>query len=202
MKTVSTLTQEYVLAPQNVKDVYLYHLLLHLDDLEIGSAIVFCATCSSCRFLSATLQHLGIEIATLHSDLHQRKRITNLEAFRSKQATILVATDLASRGLDIPGVDLVINFELPHLPRDYVHRVGRTARAGRKGRAISFVGQKDIDLVHAVEGMIGTRLVEYKMNEEAVLKSLRRVFVAKKAASLQIKREEKEQKDRSKVLNA
>ena len=167
MQTVSTLQQEYLFIPQNVKGVYLYHLLQQLEDLGLGSVIIFGGSCASCRLLGYTLQHLGFEIVMLHSEIKQQRRLMHLEQFKSRQVPILVATDLASRGLDIPCVDLVINFDLPHLPRDYVHRVGRTARAGRTGRAISFVSQYDVELLHAIEKLIGTQLQEFTMDEAA-----------------------------------
>ena len=200
MKTVPSLHQEYLLVPHNVKHVYLYHLLEELATSGIGSVMIFTSTCTSCRLLGATLQQLGCDVVLLHSDIRQRRRLLNLHQFKSRQVSTLVATDLASRGLDIPSVDMVINFDLPHLPRDYVHRVGRTARAGRSGRAMSFVSQYDVELLHRIEDLIGAQLKAFEMHEEAVLKRMRRVFVAKKAAALQIKREEKEERDRQKAM--
>lgn len=197
MQTVSTLKQEYIFAPHPVKNVYLYHLL---ESLSIGSVIIFTSSCSACRLLGCTLQHLDCPIVMLHSDLRQQQRLHNLEDFKSRRVSILVATDLASRGLDIPGVDMVINFDLPHLPRDYVHRVGRTARAGRSGHAISFVTQYDVELLHGIEALIRVEMTKFEIKEAAVLKHMRRVFVAKKAATLQIKREEKDQADRDKAI--
>ena len=76
--------------------------------------------------------------------MSQTKRLGSLARFRQRDANILVATDVASRGLDIPSVDLVINFDLPMSPKDYIHRVGRTARAGKAGRAVSLISQYEI----------------------------------------------------------
>lgn len=91
------------------------------------------------------LRKLGFHAVTINGQMTQNKRLGSLARFKAKDANILVATDVASRGLDIPEVDLVINFDLPMNPKDYVHRVGRTARAGRAGRALTFVSQYDIE---------------------------------------------------------
>ena len=90
------------------------------------------------------LRKLGHRAATINGQMSQNKRLGSLARFKSKDANILVATDVASRGLDIPEVDLVINYELPDNPKDYIHRVGRTARAGRAGRSLSIITQYDV----------------------------------------------------------
>lgn len=123
----------------------------------------------------------------------QKQRLAALNAFKSEMVPLLLATDVASRGLDIPTVDLVINYDLPVLARDYVHRVGRTARAGRSGWSVSFVTQYDVELVHAIEGLIGHELQAYDMPEEDVLKAITRVYAAKRAAMLALIDEESKQ---------
>jgi ATP-dependent RNA helicase DDX47/RRP3 len=82
--------------------------------------------------------------------MSQAKRLGSLARFRQRDANVLVATDVASRGLDIPSVDLVINYDLPLNPKDYIHRVGRTARAGKGGRSISFITQYDVEEVQKI----------------------------------------------------
>lgn len=99
----------------------------------------------------------------------QNKRLSSLARFKSRDANILVATDVASRGLDIPEVDLVINYDLPLNPKDYIHRVGRTARAGRAGRSLSIITQYDIELVQRIEHLIEKKLTEYYTNQDQVL---------------------------------
>ena len=84
----------------------------------------------------------------------------------------MLATDLASRGLDIPNVDLVINYNVPRVPDIYIHRIGRTARAGRKGESISFITQYDVELVLAIEEVIKEKLVEYPIDKELVIEDL------------------------------
>ena len=97
---------------------------------------------------------------------------------------MLLATDVASRGLDIPTVDLVVNYDVPRAPRDYVHRVGRTARAGRGGRAVTLVTQHDVSLVQRVEALIGHTLEDAKLDEKAALKWLNRGYKARRAAAM------------------
>lgn len=126
-----------------------------------SSIIIFVESCHKCHEISEVLKALDIECVALHSMLPQSSRLASLGKFKSMSEKILVATDVASRGLDIPTVDLVINFDLPRVCSDYVHRVGRTARAGRGGQSISFVTQYDIELLHGVEEHIGTKMDLY-----------------------------------------
>ena len=123
-----------------------------------SSTIVFCNRTSTADYLHRLLRLLGHRVTSLHSRLPQRQRIDNLYVSRAAAARILVATDVAARGLDIPAVALVVNYDVPRDPDDYIHRVGRTARAGRSGDAITFVGQRDVELVLAVEGRVGRPL--------------------------------------------
>jgi len=102
------------------------------------------------------LKELEIPAVALHSQLSQMDRIKALGRFKSRYVQVLVATDVASRGLDIPWVEAVINFDVPTAAADYVHRVGRTARAGKSGLALTLVTQYDIELVHTIESTIGT----------------------------------------------
>lgn len=90
------------------------------------------------------LRKLGYKAVTVNGQMSQNKRLSSLARFKTKDVNILVATDVASRGLDIPEVDLVINYDLPLNPKDYIHRVGRTARAGRAGRSLSIITQYDV----------------------------------------------------------
>jgi ATP-independent RNA helicase DbpA len=94
----------------------------------------------------------------LHGGLEQKERDFVMAKFRNHSIRVLVATDVAARGLDIEGLDLVVNFELPFQPEIYVHRIGRTGRAGKPGTAVSLVGPQDRDKVKAIEAVIGSRL--------------------------------------------
>jgi ATP-dependent RNA helicase DDX49/DBP8 len=128
------------------------------DGGKARSAIVFVSTCQRCALVSEVLSQVGVNNVALHSLLSQNRRLAALAKFKSHHVRVCVATDLASRGLDIPTVDLVINAELPRNPISYVHRIGRTARAGRRGRAINLVSENDVSLVHAAESTTGKKM--------------------------------------------
>lgn len=110
------------------------------------------------------LNEVGFENVSLHGMIPQPQRLAALAKFKSNVVKMLIATDVASRGLDIPTVQLVLNHTLPKLPKEYIHRVGRTARAGRGGMAISLVTPYDIENLHAIEEQIKTKLTEYKID--------------------------------------
>lgn len=185
-KTVESLKQQYIFIPKNVKDVYLQYILSKIKDIGVRSAIIFVSTCRSCQLLGLLLEELEIDAAALHSYKSQSLRLSALHKFKSGQVPILVATDVASRGLDIPTVDLVVNYDIPRYPQDYVHRVGRTARAGRGGLAISFITQNDVDLIHEIEAVLGKQLEKFDCKENEVLEDISKVYKAKRVASMKM----------------
>lgn len=156
-KTVEALQQQYILTPANVKDVYLMHIMSTLEERKIRSVIIFASSCRTCHLLSLMMSELEVDTTALHSMKTQQQRLASLSRFKSGQVSILIATDVASRGLDIPTVDLVINYDIPRFTRDYVHRVGRTARAGRGGSAVSLITQYDVQLVQDIEELLGKK---------------------------------------------
>lgn len=130
------------------------------------------------------LRHVGLHAIPLHGKLSQPKRLGALNKFRSRSHSILVATDVASRGLDIPHVDVVINFDIPTHSKDYIHRVGRTARAGRAGRAVTFVTQYDVELYQRIETLIEKKLSVYPTIEEEVVALMERVSEGQRFAKM------------------
>jgi ATP-dependent RNA helicase RhlE len=120
--------------------------------------IIFARTKSGASRLAMQLRERGHKASAIHSDRSQSERIRALEGFRAGQIDFLVATDIAARGIDVDDVSHVVNYDLPYTPKDYVHRIGRTARAGRKGMAISLVTPEDERGVVAIERLISKRL--------------------------------------------
>ncbi len=113
--------------------------------------LVFCNTKHECAEVSRTLHQLGIGAVALHGDMEQQARSQTLVRFANGSANVLVATDVAARGLDIDDVDAVFNFELPHQVENYVHRIGRTGRSGRNGTAISLVSDREMSRLKLIE---------------------------------------------------
>ena len=206
------LKQQYIFMPNQVRDAYLVtsirvllknggrsldaddeggdHLSESEDDESIGKArscIIFVSTCERAARVQAMLTELGIDSIALHSILSQDRRRAALGKFQSSIARILVATDVASRGLDIPTVDLVVNGNLPRKTSDYVHRVGRTARAGRRGLAVSLVGEDEVALVHAIEKTTGRMLEKCDaVTDDDALKMLNTVTKAMKLSKMKL----------------
>jgi ATP-dependent RNA helicase DDX49/DBP8 len=206
------LKQEYVFMPSRVRDAYLLTALRALmahggktkaqvaamsksnattppDDEEskARSAIIFVATCERAALISETLTQVGVANVALHSLLSQNRRLAALGRFQSEQVRVLVATDVASRGLDIPTVDLVVNAELPRNVVSYIHRVGRTARAGRRGRAVSLVAETDVALVQATERATGRQLEKCtQVTDEMALQLLGSVLRATRVAKMKL----------------
>lgn len=180
----STLQQKYLFHATHLREFWL-HDLLSLSICEDKSIIIFANRTKTAELLTRMLKNLDFRVTTLHSDLSQPERINSLGRFRAEAAKILVCTDVASRGLDIPNVEFVINFDLPRDPDDYIHRVGRTARAGRVGTSISFITERDTDLVKEIEARVGSKMEALEGCKEArVLENLNLVGKAKREAAL------------------
>ena len=152
----------YLQVPFTYREAYLHTLLRTPRSEATRSILVFCNRTATADLLERILRGLDHSVTSLHSKLPQRDRNANLARFRAGAAQVLVATDVASRGLDIPDVGLVINYDVPRNPDDYIHRVGRTARAGRAGEAVTLVGQRDVALVLAIEARAGRAMVAYE----------------------------------------
>ncbi|XP_062507694.1 probable ATP-dependent RNA helicase DDX47 [Corticium candelabrum] len=191
--TVEKLQQSYLFIPSKYKDCYLVSIL---NDLAGNSFIVFCGTCNNTQRVALMLRNLGMSAVPLHGHMAQEKRLGALNKFKSKGQSILIATDVASRGLDIPHVDVVINFDIPTHSKDYIHRVGRTARAGRSGKAITFVTQYDVELYQRIEQLIGKRLPKYPTIEDEVLVLMERVTEAQRHAKMELREFEEKKKKR------
>jgi ATP-dependent RNA helicase DDX49/DBP8 len=228
-KIPSTLSQQYLFIPSQVKLCYLVTILKKLYEKENendsddedkrskkkrskkrisdqgdgggsdsivangsstsfkSSIIIFTSSCKRCQIMAEILLHFGIDCVALHSLLSQSRRAASLGKFKNQMTKILVATDIASRGLDIPQVNLVINLDIPKIPSDYVHRVGRTARAGRSGRALSLISPQEVSLIHDIEEFTNQKmLLSEEVTYDDVIPLLNPVAKAIKVAELRM----------------
>jgi len=185
--TVATLDQRYLLTPPEAQDAYLVQLLLDKKAKNPRhSSIVFCRTCRTTELVGILLTKVGIPTSTLHSMRQQKERVASLAMFKSGHTKVLVATDVASRGLDIPEVNLVVNHNIPRDPVDYVHRVGRTARAGRGGQAVSLVTPNDVALVLAIETHTGVKWDELEGDDKKVAEILVQVNTVRREGEIEL----------------
>ncbi|MCI4371456.1 MAG: C-terminal helicase domain-containing protein, partial [Thermoplasmata archaeon] len=148
----STIRHEVYPVPQHLKTSLLVRLLGREDMMSV---LVFVRTKRRADRVARQLQQAGFDAARIHGDRSQSQRETALAGFRSGRHRILVATDVAARGIDVEGISHVINYDVPTVPIDYVHRVGRTARMEAAGEAITFVTQEDEGDLRGIERALG-----------------------------------------------
>ena len=137
-----------------------------LKNIDYKSVIIFASTKDKVKELDRTFRRAGIKAEAFHSDLDQEQRETILRAFKARQLPVIIGTDVLSRGIDVEGISLVINFDVPPDPEDYIHRIGRTARAETTGTAITFVNEKDQRKFAAIEKFIGKEIAKIPLPEE------------------------------------
>jgi len=145
------------------EDLKTHLLLALLRGGRIGSAIVFTRTKHRANRLSEFLDRNGVEAVRIHGNRSQVQRTEALQGFKEKRIQVLVATDIAQRGIDVEGLTHVVNFDVPHVPEDYIHRVGRTARAGALGDAFTFVSPAEEADLRAIERAVGKKLARVKL---------------------------------------
>ena len=163
---------------RNKKDVL--RQLLRTDN--VTTAIVFCNRKTTVRELAKSLQQSGFSAGEIHGDMEQPARIAELDRFKAGTINILCASDVAARGLDIKGVSHVFNFDTPWHPDDYVHRIGRTGRAGATGRAFTFVAPDDAEAIDNVEKLTGGKIPVYQLGGETAEAPPARVETEARAA--------------------
>jgi ATP-dependent RNA helicase RhlE len=137
-----------------------------LKSQQFKSIVVFCSKKQNVKQLTRDLKRAGINAEEIHSDLEQAQREEVLRSFTSKRLPILVATDILSRGIDIDHIDLVINFDVPHDGEDYVHRIGRTARAETDGTAYTLISPKEQSKFASIESLLGKEVTKAQVPEE------------------------------------
>lgn len=137
-----------------------------LKSKQFKSIIIFCSKKQQVKILTRELKRAGLPAEEIHSDLEQQQREEVLRSFTSKRLPILVATDILSRGIDIDHIDLVINFDVPHDGEDYVHRIGRTARAETDGTAYTFISPKEQSKFAGIEKLLGKEVLKAKLPDD------------------------------------
>lgn len=178
----SKLKQIYYDTQANMKFSLLVHLLEEEKKQNSGLVIIFCSTKRNVDFVARNLNQNNINAKAIHGGLEQKKRIRVLKEFHENNFGVLVCTDVASRGLDIKGVSHVYNYDLPKTPEDYIHRIGRTARAGENGVAINILSSRDYDVFSDI-------LNKKKMDiKEVKTPYVNRIFIDKEAEQRSEKR--------------
>ena len=155
------------------QSVYILHeeqkLALAMDmfaEQERGKGIIFASSKEKVRDLYHALRRSGLKVAQIHSDLENAERTQTLLDFKNNKIQLLVATDVVSRGIDIDDIEFVVNYDVPAQPEDYVHRIGRTARAGARGEGITFVTPKDKPRLDKIEKLLEKSIQRGKLPEE------------------------------------
>ncbi|KAL4909975.1 ATP-dependent rRNA helicase rrp3 [Aspergillus multicolor] len=194
-QTASKLLQSFALIPLKLKDIYLVHLL---NERTGQMGIIFAHTIHETQRLAVMLRHLGFPAIPIHGQLSQSARLASLSKFRARSRNLLIATDVAARGLDIPSVDFVLNYDLPSDSKTYIHRVGRTARAGKSGIAISFVTQYEVELWLRIENALGKKVDEYKVDKDEVMVFSERANEARRTAAIAMRDMEDKGRNRMK----
>jgi ATP-dependent RNA helicase RhlE len=133
-------------------------LMALLEQMEVSSMLVFTATKQEADIVTRQLSQAKIAAACMHGDFRQRERIAALEGFRSGKHQVLVATNVAARGLDVEGISHVVNYDVPERPENYIHRIGRTARVEADGDAITFVTPDDEAMIYRIEYLLGYKI--------------------------------------------
>jgi ATP-dependent RNA helicase DDX47/RRP3 len=189
--TVETLKQYFIFAPFSQMLVYLHLYLVQ----ETGNhIIVFCQSAAVVQKTTLALRILGHRALPLMGKMNQENRTIALTKFKEGKIRVLVCTDLAQRGLDIPHTDVVVNYSLPLDTKSYIHRVGRTARAGSQGKAVNLISQYDVVQLQKIEGTTGVQCEEWVISDEDVANVLQRVEDAEQEASKEIREHEQTEK--------
>ena len=180
----------------NINQGEKYNKLLQELDTREGSVIVFMKTKHSSKKIYLKLLKDGQSVNTIHGNIRQNKRINILNKFRNQKFRVLVATDIAARGLDIPHIEHVINYDLPQRTEDYIHRIGRTARAGKKGSALSFISENDKKIWKMISKLINPNIEDKEIfrKKSKTPKSKNKIIKFKKNGSVSFKKKKNRKK--------
>ncbi len=161
-KPVEKIAQSVYVCREKDKTIILKHIFKQQTPERV---ILFASSKQKVKELNIALARMGYNVAAMHSDLEQKERDEVMLKFKARKIDILVATDIVARGIDIDDIKLVLNFDVPRDAEDYVHRIGRTARAGRAGQAITFVGERDYGALLAIERMMEEKIPRASLPE-------------------------------------
>ncbi|MBO5134795.1 MAG: DEAD/DEAH box helicase [Bacteroidaceae bacterium] len=161
-KPVERISQEVFICKEQDKENIVCNIFKENPPKRV---IIFASSKQKVKALHLSLLKKGYNVAAMHSDLEQKQRDEVMMAFKAQRVDVLVATDIVARGIDIDDITLVINFDAPREAEDYVHRIGRTARAGRDGRAVTLVGEKDRGALASIESFLGKDITRMPLPE-------------------------------------
>ncbi len=191
--TVEQISQKVMFVAQSDKKKLLNHIIL---THKCNASIVFTRTKHGANRVVTSLEKAGIKSAAIHGNKSQNARTKALNRFKSGDIQVLVATDIASRGIDVDGVSHVFNFDLPNVSESYVHRIGRTARAGASGNAIAFCSEEEGQLLWDIEQLIGQKIPEDQNHEWHSYKALEELLIIRVRNEQRTKKMKKKSKNR------
>ena len=182
---------EHIKVPifEDVREIYLIILIEKLlSKNDYNQLMIFCLTCEIAETITLILRHFSYKTAVLHSKMEQSERLHSIKDFKAGTQRILVSTDVAARGLDIPFVDYVIHYNPPIDPTTYIHRAGRTGRAGREGQSIIFFSNKEKKLIENIENIINNQFLINQIETKETVIKLKEVLWAKRDAKITMKK--------------
>lgn len=162
-KPAENIQQSLFVCHESDKSIVLKHIF---NEQPPKRVILFCSSKQKVKELAILLKRKGFSARAMHSDLEQAERDEVINLFRAQKIDVLVATDIVARGLDIDDITMVINYDAPHDAEDYVHRIGRTARAGKEGKAITLIGEKDLRALSVIEQTLKIKIPREKLPKD------------------------------------
>lgn len=162
-KPAENIQQSLFVCHESDKSIVLKHIF---NEQPPKRVILFCSSKQKVKELAILLKRKGFNARAMHSDLEQAERDEVINLFRAQKIDVLVATDIVARGLDIDDITMVINYDAPHDAEDYVHRIGRTARAGKEGKAITLIGEKDLRALSVIEQTLKIKIPREKLPKD------------------------------------
>jgi superfamily II DNA/RNA helicase len=204
-KPVDRISQEVFVCREQDKESLVCNIFRENPPRRV---IVFASSKQKVKALHLSLLRKGYNVAAMHSDLEQKQRDEVMMAFKAQRVDVLVATDIVARGIDIDDITLVINYDAPRESEDYVHRIGRTARAGKDGRAVTLVGEKDRGALASIENFLGYKITRIPLPEGMIVPNDIEVGIKKNSKKnrrhrkTSIKRKGKSSKEQKGISNS